>query len=457
MLKLEESNIDTLQEDIPMNELPTLFKDAMYMTCQLGIKYIWIDCLCILQGTKTDRTKADWEFEATRMGDYYRYAQCNLSASGYEDSSLGLFGQRMALSLVNYPIQTDFFLPEEEDRFEGIYIKADFRHFEEEILEGPLGSRGWIAQERALSPGILHFTPRQMWWECTEHVVNEAFPAITLPWYGARRLGAGAVRSIDATSSFDEISKSWQGFAGRYASTNLTYETDRFPAVIGIARIYAALLDDKFIAGMWERDLVRELVWEPLKKAKRIPSAHTIAPSWSWASLSLAHLTPPRATPINEVRFQVLWEVPDFESDLQATTFDKSSVRGLAMTGPLRRLSVNILDLPYWRESARLWIKYDVEDAPLFSGQNTAGQEWRWKDPTHVVLLSRDTESTFGLLLQQVPGAEPEDTFRRLGMVEFCLFPHDECDKYIGLVKENGIYKPSVVFEECGFQDFVLI
>lgn len=67
MLKLEESNIDTLRREVPIGQLSNLMKDAMYMTYQLGIEYIWIDCLCIIQGSKRD-----WELEATRMGDYYR-------------------------------------------------------------------------------------------------------------------------------------------------------------------------------------------------------------------------------------------------------------------------------------------------------------------------------------------------------------------------------------------------
>lgn len=59
MLKLEESNIDIFRREIPVDQLSSLLRDAMYMTCQLDIEYIWIDCLCIIQGSKED-----WELEA---------------------------------------------------------------------------------------------------------------------------------------------------------------------------------------------------------------------------------------------------------------------------------------------------------------------------------------------------------------------------------------------------------
>lgn len=466
-LKLEESNIDKLRREIPMDQLPTLIKDAMYMTCQLDIEYIWIDCLCILQGSKED-----WKLEAANMGDYYRYAQCNLSASDYLDSSTTeLFSERMALSFVNYPIRTDFSLVSEvneqevETYYEGIYIRADSGLFQHDIIEGTLASRGWVAQERALSPGILHFTPRQMWWECTEHVVNEAFPTITLPWLTAQSFGAGAIRLLNAESSLGEIYDSWHDFVRHYATTMLTFETDRFPAVVGIARIYAgALHDDNFIAGMWEGDLVRSLAWSTDKKARRIPSVQ-IAPSWSWASLSSSYSLAYIGSPINGICFKVSSTIPNFQSDLQAMTFEKSSVRGLAMTGPLRRLAVKLNDLPRWREFAtRVYSEYDVEDASNFSEQDVSGQEWRWEDHTHILPLWKkefsdgDPELTvFGLLLQQVPAAELQDTFRRIGTVSLDFRCEESCDEYLGLVRENGSYKPSVDFEECGLQDFVLI
>lgn len=464
MLKLEESNIDLFRREIPIDQLSALLRDAMYMTCQLDIEYIWIDCLCIIQGSKED-----WELEATRMGDYYRYSQFNISASGYGDSSQGLFTERLALPFFNYSIRADFIQVDRNDghetetRHDGIYIRVYPGDFYD-IIQSPLNCRGWVSQERALSPGILHFTPRQMWWECTDHVVNEAFPTISLPWYTSQNFGAGTIRSINATSSPAEIYNAWRGFVSHYVSTDLTFETDRFPAIIGIARIYDNLLDDNFIAGLWQGDLVRSLLWEPHKKARKIPVAQ-IAPSWSWASLPLRgrHHSPPVGSPINGIRFKILSDIPNFKSDLHTTTFEKSSVRGLAMTGPLRRISGKLDDLPHWKEFATIVeANRDTDDDSFFSGQDTAGQEWRWKDHTHILPLWKRKWSdrdfiVNGLLLQQAPAAELRDTFRRLGIVRFIFHCDESCDNYLGLVKENGNYKPSVDFEECGLQDFVLI
>lgn len=466
MVRLEEGNFSKFRHRVPLDQLPVLFKDAMYMTHQLEIEYIWIDCLCILQGSKED-----WEREAARMGDYYRYAQCNLSSSGYEGSSMGLFSERAALSFLNYPIRTDFVSgtsPLTENSYKEIYIRASEDEFYDDIIHGPLGSRGWVAQERALSPGILHFTPRQMWWECTERITNEAFPIINLPWRHSRGLGAGAVRSISATSSLNDIYESWHNFVEHYATTKLTFGTDRFPALIGIARIYGALLNDNFVAGLWQGDLVRSLLWATSwgEKVTKIPAAHYIAPSWSWASLCSFPNFPHSGSPIRGVYFQVLWEVPNIESDLQSATFQRSRVQGLAMTGPLRRLSSKLGDLPGWEYVPSLSTRYDVEDASDFSEQDVTGQEWRWDGHTHILFLwkeysdSSDAVTARGLLLQQVPAAELRNSFRRLGTADmvFCSYDSNkDCDDYLGLVKENGVYKPSDGFEECGLQEFILV
>lgn len=44
--------------------LPTLFNDALRFAWALGIKYVWIDSLCIIQAGDKGR---DWEIEALRM------------------------------------------------------------------------------------------------------------------------------------------------------------------------------------------------------------------------------------------------------------------------------------------------------------------------------------------------------------------------------------------------------
>ena len=75
-------------QGIALNDLPNTFRDAVLVTRKLGIRYLWIDSLCILQGDKTD-----WETESGRMADVYSNAYINLAASSSRDSRGGLFKQ----------------------------------------------------------------------------------------------------------------------------------------------------------------------------------------------------------------------------------------------------------------------------------------------------------------------------------------------------------------------------
>jgi Heterokaryon incompatibility protein (HET) len=52
----------------------------------LGIRYLWIDSLCIIQDSKED-----WSYEASLMGQYYQNSAVTIAAVGAEDGNDGLF------------------------------------------------------------------------------------------------------------------------------------------------------------------------------------------------------------------------------------------------------------------------------------------------------------------------------------------------------------------------------
>jgi len=59
-------------------------QDTMKFARRLGIQYLWIDALCIIQeGDNGD----DWEREALLMDKVYCNAYCNISATWSVDSS----------------------------------------------------------------------------------------------------------------------------------------------------------------------------------------------------------------------------------------------------------------------------------------------------------------------------------------------------------------------------------
>lgn len=83
------NNINRLKKHIAMLDLPKTFRDALQFVKAIGISLIWIDSLCIIQDSVRD-----WERESRTMFQVYRHAECNLAATGSEDSHGGLFAER---------------------------------------------------------------------------------------------------------------------------------------------------------------------------------------------------------------------------------------------------------------------------------------------------------------------------------------------------------------------------
>lgn len=61
--RLLTENLQTRMNKIPMSELPETFRDAVIITRKLGLSYLWIDSLCIIQDDAQD-----WSTEAAVMG-----------------------------------------------------------------------------------------------------------------------------------------------------------------------------------------------------------------------------------------------------------------------------------------------------------------------------------------------------------------------------------------------------
>jgi hypothetical protein len=57
-------------------EIPKTLQDAVFLVRYLGLQYVWIDCVCIVQDDL-----ADWEREAAQMGRIYSLAYLTIAAT----------------------------------------------------------------------------------------------------------------------------------------------------------------------------------------------------------------------------------------------------------------------------------------------------------------------------------------------------------------------------------------
>lgn len=144
-----------MHKNIDFDGLPKTFQDAITVTRELKIQYIWIDSLCIIQDDVDD-----WNREASRMEDVFSSAYLTIAATSATD---GFIRPRRPRELVTV-----------QDEREGRYYVCEFiDNLQGDIEEGPLNQRGWVLQERALSHRTLHFTSNQVYWECGHGIRTE--------------------------------------------------------------------------------------------------------------------------------------------------------------------------------------------------------------------------------------------------------------------------------------------
>jgi hypothetical protein len=285
-LQLTQENLKEMKRGIALRDLPKTFRDAIMITRQLGSNYLWIDSVCIVQNSKVD-----WQREAGRMAEVYQNAYCTISAAGANGANDGLFFERDVSSVLPLKAHTDRRTGLGRTRRHHFYFydNAAWQRF---FSDSPLSSRGWILQERILSPRIIHFGRQQLLWECLSHGACESFPLgfprnMTGRGYKNVKLG----QQLYDDGSIDR--EQWKQWVEDYTRRNLTVEGDKEAAIAGIVELHGRLTNDTSTCGLWNKRLLSELLWrsaygtgrysEDIAAARR-PKAYR-APSWSWLAL----------------------------------------------------------------------------------------------------------------------------------------------------------------------------
>ena len=308
-LKLESKSLAAFTNGIPLDTIPLMFQDAVFITRRLGFRYLWIDCLCILQDSRDD-----WLTESLRMGDIYKNAVITIAAEAAEDGSVGILSSTARGRI------------REGDRHPQDVIRVSCRSAAHSIegnlivtaksaikavpdAKGPLSTRKWVLQEEILSTRLLRFAEGQVWWQCRELQCNERFPlgyktrnlnnAVhireSIEWSSIRsfiltsRRGKSQKRGNDSHRLINtqHIRWFWYDTVNEYCRRRMSFDVDCLPAISGIAKEYQRqlLCDHKsYKAGIWLEDLPQGLLWYTSRPGA-MTAAPYVAPSWSWASM----------------------------------------------------------------------------------------------------------------------------------------------------------------------------
>lgn len=308
-VRLLQDSLEAFQRNIDFTSLPWTFQHAILLCLKLGICYLWIDSLCIIQDSKDD-----WLAESITMGKVYSQSFLNIAGTSSKDGMGGLFknGRVIAAPVI---------LPTWTGVLQGRFYVADYSVWGRRIDGAVLNSRAWVLQERLLAPRTVHFASDQVWWTCinASHC-NEQWPnGCPPPTWSSISLNVLNRPGRDIRTT--EWTGSWMSLVQVYSRTNLTKGSDKLIALSGIAEaVYEAhktddMAPEDYLAGIWRAHAVPMLCWQAPTPSSRphIVNAPTAshpqmarfkktvqsllhktkadvpedyrAPSWSWASV----------------------------------------------------------------------------------------------------------------------------------------------------------------------------
>lgn len=260
------------ERESSLESLPQTFKDAIIIARALGIRFIWIDAMCIIQpSAHGDFT--DWNVEGPRMWLIYQNAICNIAATCSSDPNDGFLSRVGTHNMAPCSIPRET----EDGEIQPMFFMPYENAFEGSVVISSLNRRGWVAQERLLSQRILHFTEERVFWECQAHDKNNDLDDhnLGIDW--------GYVRSPSQLTY-----RQWLPFIEFYSNSSFTQPADRLVALSSIARsVPVERFGTTYFAGIWKESLVQDLSWRSEESCSSDLRKRYLdmAPSWSWASV----------------------------------------------------------------------------------------------------------------------------------------------------------------------------
>jgi hypothetical protein len=232
-------------------------------------------------------------YTPSHMHQVYRHSFLNVAAAASENSGGGLYYRRVPNQILSpsFKVSESRLLGDESWRI----FPGDL--WDQQLLQEILYSRGWVFQERMLSPRVVHFGSKQIFWDCASKSACEILPhnlpepldsisATERHWRERLQLSSFVKDGHDLVGQADDsVETLWRMAIKNYTTCSLSEAKDKLIACWSLAKLVRDMLEnDNYAVGMWSTNLHKQLTWivENYKKAKRIDIG---VPSWSWASI----------------------------------------------------------------------------------------------------------------------------------------------------------------------------
>ncbi|KAI0179040.1 heterokaryon incompatibility protein-domain-containing protein [Hypoxylon sp. FL1284] len=323
--KTTKARLGSYERGIPLDTLPKTIQDAAIVTLGIGLRYLWVDALCIVQDDAADKQE-----EISKMHLVYRGAHLTIAAANTPTSYGGFLQPRERYRPTRVAARMD------DNVFAEVLLSPEYSGL---VTSDHLFLRSWTFQETHLSTRIAVYGAREMMFCCLE---------------GDRTDGGAATQKDTRTTAFSgaidpgnqvfgslQHPGGWVSIIEQYSRRNLTEETDKLPGIAALADEYSQTKPvTDYFAGMWREDFFLQCLWTVAPFRVRRPSVYT-APSWSWASV-IGAIGNPRASRSFSGSLQFTCPLLDVQ-----TTLSSSHRFGTVTEGHMR-VRARVRALAWW-------------------------------------------------------------------------------------------------------------
>ncbi|SJL12719.1 uncharacterized protein ARMOST_16150 [Armillaria ostoyae] len=271
-------NLDSYIAGIPLQNIPKTIMDAIKVTQKLGLRFLWVDALCILQDSDDDKAQ-----EIAQMRRIFRDAYVTIIAACAHKVSNGFLHRRSTW----HPTASTLPFRCPDGGIGTMQLRGG-----QYAPKEPVNERAWCLEERVLSPRRVIYASHTLQYECqTTHINVNGAPNFIEPFDGIPRLPDRIFLPTPAIPNSDlpadeDVAKAWRDILNLYTQRTLTKPRDRLVALSGIVEQFHRFWSHTtYIAGLWEHQLPGCLLWYQSSGSQCCtrPDRYR-APSWSWAS-----------------------------------------------------------------------------------------------------------------------------------------------------------------------------
>lgn len=289
--KAETSNLPLLMgKGFLISSLPVVLHDTIGLCRKLGLLYLWIDALCIVQDDDDD-----WMEESARMGSIYQNAHLTIAAASSASVETAYLGSSRDQSRES----VEFSVPPATPGCPSTTVSArrapvswHIRALKStpRMQQDPWGLRGWTLQEEILARRLIVFGAEEMQWRCRTTTACECRSNyfVDSDWPKALSEEDEPISREQRKNDVLTMFQYWRnGVVRRYGARLLTYPRDILPALSGIAQRVARVTGGTYVGGMWLETLLFDMCWQNTFVEGVEPFCHDYtAPTFSWCSVN---------------------------------------------------------------------------------------------------------------------------------------------------------------------------